>query len=528
MANVFNQVQSIRPRTNRFDLSHDLKLTFNIGELVPTMCIEALPGDKFHLKSENLVRFAPMLAPIMHRIKVYNHFFFVPNRLLWTHWEEFITRSKQGKVIPDEDLPVAPYTTITSVNKGTIGDYMGLPTGSGFAETKVSMLPCAAYTLVYSEFYRDENLTANYNEPLEDGLQVNGYANPLFKRAWQHDYFTSCLPFAQKGEPVNISPAQSFGDVDVFLDPPIGGAQKWITTGEPYTAMPDGAAIFHQDTSGDSYLRSNDTESVNPAGNMDPDGTLWARTSDLEFDSITVNDLRRATKLQEWLEKNARGGSRYIETIESHFGVRSSDKRLNRPEFIGGSSQNVQISEVLQTSETDAGTPQGNMAGHAISVGSGGVKPYFCEEHGFIICMTSILPVTSYQQGIHRMFSRESALDFYWPSFAHLGEQEVLNKELYLSEDANYNEGTFGYIPRYSEYKFQNSRVAGDFRDDLDFWHMGRIFDTRPALNTTFINCDPDNRVFAVQDQDVDHVWCHIYNSVRADRRMPVFGTPKL
>lgn len=263
---------------------------------------------------------------------------------------------------------------------------------------------------------------------------------------------------------------------------------------------------------------------------LDPNGSLTAATSSLSVDAITVNDLRRATKLQEWLEKNARGGSRYIESIESHFGVRSSDKRLNRSEFIGGSSQDVVISEVLQTSKTDSAgseTPQGNMAGHAVSVGHSGAKGYFCEEHGFIIGITSIMPVTAYQQGIHRMFSRFSSLDYYWPSFAHLGEQEVLNQELFYSASSA-DKDTFGYIPRYSEYKFINSRVAGSFRDSMDFWHLGRKFDTAPSLNSDFIACNPSNRIFAVELQNEQHVYAHVFNKVKASRRMPIFGTPRL
>lgn len=512
-SDVFNQVQSVRPRTNRFDLSHDVKLSFNMGQLVPTLLMECVPGDRVRLSSENLFRFAPMLAPIMHRVKAYTHFFFVPNRLLWANWEKFITRSSDGKVIPDDDLPVWPYLDVSNSSSffgiGTLMDYLGLPV-TGSSMPSISALPFSAYQCVYDSYYRDENLVDPVSYLLSDGLN-NPSAQSLMvlrRRSWMHDYFTSALPFAQKGQPVSISPVQEFPDVEIYRN------------------SSDGIDPFSWDNNASTagaFVATDDR-------GLDP-SRLYADTSGLELDSITINDLRRASKLQEWLEKNARGGSRYTETIQSHFGVKSPDSRLNRPEFIGGVSQNVQISEVLQTSQTDESvTPQANMAGHAVSIGSGKVKSYFCQEHGFIIGITSIMPVTSYQQGIHRMWSRSSALDYYWPSFAHLGEQEVLSKELY-ADGTSADDDIFGYVPRYSEYKFLNSRVAGDFRDTLDFWHLGRKFAGRPVLNSDFIECNPDDRIFAVigdVGENVQHIYAHVYNNVQAVRLMPVFGTPKL
>ena len=239
--------------------------------------------------------------------------------------------------------------------------------------------------------------------------------------------------------------------------------------------------------------------------------------------STTINDLRRAFRLQEWLERAARGGTRYVELIKSFFGVNSPDKRLQRPEYITGIKTPVVISEVLQTSET-ATSPQGNMAGHGVSVVAGGDSDYYCEEHGVIMGIMSVMPKTAYQQGIHRTFLKFDPLDYYWEQFANIGEQEVFNKELYAFT-ANGN-NTFGYIPRYSEYKFENNRVAGEFRNSLDFWHEGRIFATEPALNEEFISCNPANRIFAVTDPEVDNLYCHILNKVEAIRPMPVYGTP--
>ena len=229
--------------------------------------------------------------------------------------------------------------------------------------------------------------------------------------------------------------------------------------------------------------------------------------------------------MQEWLEKNARGGTRYIESILSHFGVKSSDARLQRPEYITGVKSPVIISEVLNTTGEDGGLPQGTMAGHGIAVSSGKSGSYYCEEHGFIIGIMSILPKTAYQQGIPKQFLKKDTLDYYFPSFANIGEQEVKNNELFAYTASA--EDTFGYVPRYAEYKYMPSRVAGDFRTTLDYWHLGRIFETQPALNQTFIECKPENttRIFAVED-GTDPLFCHVLNKIQAVRPMPKFGTP--
>lgn len=253
---------------------------------------------------------------------------------------------------------------------------------------------------------------------------------------------------------------------------------------------------------------------------------------DASVDAATINDLRRAFRLQEWLEKMARGGSRYIEQILVHFGVKSSDARLQRPEFLGGSKLPVIVSEVLQTaqdiSSVDDSTPLGTMAGHGLSAGRGNNISYYAEEHGYIFGIMSVTPLTAYQQGLHRHWTRRSYLDYAWPSFAHIGEQEVLNKELYFDSSDDKNDETFGYVPRYSEYKYMASRVAGDFRENLAFWHLGRIFESRPALNTEFIECNPRKDIFAVQDNDTQSLWSHVYHSIRVTRRLPKYGTPTL
>ncbi len=240
--------------------------------------------------------------------------------------------------------------------------------------------------------------------------------------------------------------------------------------------------------------------------------------------TATIIDLRNAFKLQEWLEKNARGGSRYIESIKSHFDVNSSDGRLQRPQYLGGGKSPVAISEVLQTSAAAAQpTPQGNMAGHGIAVGANNSFSYRSEEHGYIIGIMSILPRTTYQQGIPKHFLKFDKFDYYWPEFAHIGEQPIINKELYYSGTSE-DDAVFGYTPRYAEYKFMNSSVHGTFRSSLDFWHMGRIFASRPSLNNSFVESDPTNRVFAVLSGE--KVYAHVFHRIKASRKMPFFGNP--
>jgi len=508
--NLFNSIKLMKPKKNVFDLTHDLKMSCDMGNLVPIMTLECVPGDKFNISCESLVRFAPMVAPVMHRMDVSMHYFFVPNRILWPNWEKFITDANSGIVAPylnyDFGFPAANQKFL---------DYLGVPPPPvGSTAARISALPAAAYQCIYNEYYRDQNLVSPVDYKLVDGNNAanNATLTTLRKRAWEHDYFTASLPFAQKGDAVDIP----LGDISVPYTK-IQGRNSAGVTGD-VVSTPSG-----------SYDIDNLPAPITSAG-------LYVPSINADVEPTTINDLRRAFRLQEWLEKNARGGTRYIESILTHFGVKSSDKRLQRPEYITGIKTPVVVSEVLNTTgsfeagdpSTPTSTPQGSMAGHGVAVTSGKYGSYYCEEHGYIIGIMSVMPKTAYQQGIPRTFLKNDTLDYYWPTFANIGEQEVQNQELYAYTGTATN--TFGYVPRYSEYKYMPSRVAGEFRSTLDYWHLGRIFASQPALNQTFVECAPANtkRIFAVTNEGTDSLYCHVLNKVTAVRPMPKYGTPMI
>ena len=551
---IFTSVPKKKQRRSNFNLSHDVKLSLDMGLLVPCMIMDTVPGDHIKINSTSMLRMAPLVAPVMHKIDVILEYFFCPNRILWGGWETFITGSLNGKPTNQGNQPafpvVEPYNDVKFLNgNGTLMDYFGLPLKSQFDvpplnDTKVSAIPFAAYQRIYDEYYRDENLIEsmytvesgffeNYNQ-LYDGTQATDAQQQLGAirpRCWEHDYFTSALPWAQKGEEVTI-PIDMEYDIDGAL---------------PYLKVADNATLADNNLTSAALTAPFDDRAriIVP---LDSGGGANAHLDNTGamYNTTTINDLRAAIKLQEWLETNARGGSRYFESIYAHFGVKSPDSRLQRPEFIGSNRSSMVISEIFQTSSPQASTdtPQGNMSGNASNVHGTRDFNYYCQEHGYIIGILSVIPKTAYMHGVPKHFNKiYDKLDFYFPEFAHLGEQEIQNLEIFAGFDDGYDpNGTFGYIPRYSEYKYMNSRVAGDFRETLKYWHLARDFETGPNLNDTFVASGDtiSKRIFAVQNlpqdstgedeplRDYHSIYAHVFHDIKASRLMPKYGTPTI
>ena len=523
--NPFNRVEVDVPQRNTFDLSHDNKLTLDMGKLVPVLVQDTLPGDKFTITPEMLIRFAPMTFPIMQKIDATIHFFYVPNRISWDNWKKFLANEKlEGSEYAPLSFRGDDSTDKLKVTTSSLLDYIGLPNGR-IGNMDIDAFPVLAYFRIYNEYYQDQNNDSSYKtvrtflenmvkkqggviEPSDfaPGLTQYGDVLLLLNRAWEHDYFTSALPWAQKGDAVNI-PLELI-------------SLTGTATGNDLVKF-DGSPAHNGALSSDSgHLWDTTPTAVWLKSNLDID------TQDAEL-SGTINQLRTAMALQKFLEKNARSGTRYNELILAHFGEHIGDARINRPEYLGGIQNNVVISEVLQTSQTDDSSALGDYAGHATAVVNGNTIQFECPEHGYIIGILSVKPTTSYFQGIPRKFTRRTFLDYYWQEFAHIGEQAILNQELYYDVSLTDNTDTFGYIPRYSEYKYNPSAIHGNFRTDMKDFHLARYFSSRPALNKSFIEVNDDKRIFAVTEEGVNSLYAHIFFNIKADRKIPFFTSPQ-
>lgn len=582
---IYNSIPAPKLSRNNFNFSHRNNFSFNFHKLYPVLLREVLPGDKHRQGTEQFIRFAPMVAPILSQIKFSQQAFFVPMRTISDHWEDFITGGRQGTY-----SDVLPFTTLGSIARSFVDmtadfnysltdlpvlrafvdsleflDFMGIPfevitPPSGMFTTDselefsdfetqyitalvfelsrwstsdvvVNLAPFYAFQKVYDEYYRDQNLEDSVIDSIDlafapfaekfslltgfvdleavlliDTSSPNCLIYNLFsarKRAWQKDRFTAALPFTQRGPEVLI---------------PIGGTAP-VTTKTSYTGQLTGDVSLDQTSAGKV------TENVvTGSPSLNPTIDRYVDFDDADL-TTTINEFRRAERLQRWYENSARGGARLNENTLSHWGVHTPDATLDRAEFLGGASSPVVISDIPQTSSTDDTSPQGTLAGKATGYNSGYLYSRYFSEHGIVIVICSCMVQPTYQQGIDRIFTRQSRFDYAWPEFANLGEEPVYTKELYALAG---NDKVFGYLPRYYDYKSAVSETHGQFKSSLNFWHMSRIFDNEPQLNKDFIMSTPRLNSFAVTDPGIEHIYCTMIFHERISRLLPYYGVPTI
>lgn len=497
-------------KRNLFSLSHKVNLSCDQGELVPIGLVEVLPGDIFRHGTSLLIRLSPLLAPVFSQMNVTVFQFYVPTRIVWDDFEKFITGGPDG-----DDASVAPTITFASgVAVGSLSDYFGIPPGV-VPTPPVSAIPYRGYAKIFNEWIRDEDLDNELVLSTASGPDTTTNV-ALQNIRWEKDYFTAARPFEQKGPGVSI-PVGSLAPVKG-----IGIDANARTVGTTTNVRETGGVVrSYTDFARASQATANQqtfTE-VDPATNFPK---IYADLSAVT--GIPVTELRLANALQRFMELSSHRGSRYVEYLLSRFGVRSSDARLQRPELLSRSKQVVQISEVLATAE-GTNTDVGDLKGHGIGAMRSNRYMRMFEEHGYVFTLMAVQPKTMYTQGIHKTWSRDDKYDYFQPETQFIGDQEILNKEIYAA--AAQPNGTFGWTPRYQEYREQGNRIAGEFRQtSLDFWHQARIFSSEPALNAAFVTSNPTERIFAVPSSDVLYITAN--HSLQARRVLAKEGTPFL
>lgn len=495
-------------KRSKHSLSHYHNCTFDMGELVPIGCYEVLPGDTIQQATSAFVRVSPMVTPVMHPAHIKIHHWFVPYRLIWDDWEKFITGGPDG-------LDASEHPTITvgspGVLEGSLLDYLGVPPGTTIP---FSALPVRAYALIYNEWYRDQDLQSELVIDTTSGPDTTT-SQALQNGAWEKDYFTTARPWTQKGAPVSI-PIVGTAPV-TGIGVPTGAG---ISSNQPNIKEADGSTRTYAAAYGASFEDAGPTSRVYVEGK--PGATTYPNIfADLsESSAVLINELRTALAMQRWEEARARWGSRYTEYL-AYLGIRSSDARLQRPEYLGGGRQTLQFSEIVQTGVDAEGEGVGNLKGHGIGALRSNRFRRFFEEHGVVVSLMCVRPRTMYVQGLARMWNRRVKEHYWQRELQHIGQEHIQNKELYVAHSQP--DGTWGYQDRYDEYRHAESRISGEFRSTLDMWHMARIFASEPVLNGDFVKSNPTKRIHAVQTNDV--LWCMIQHSIQARRLVAKVGT---
>lgn len=535
---------------SRFDRPFSHKTTFNVGQIIPFYVDEVLPGDTFDVETSRVVRMQSLITPVMDNIYLDMYYFFVPNRIVWSHWKQFMGENTESAWIPKTEYEVPQITAPAESGfaVGTIADYLGVPTG--VPNLSVNALPFRAYALICNEWFRDENLSDPLNIPVDDatvaGVNTGTFVTDVAKgglpytAAKYHDYFTSALPAPLKGPDVLI-PSGTAGEYPVVSKTQLHDVSMYSDGIRFYLPAGDGGKVpiepAYLGIGGRPDTSANETVGLSSAGfeqyrtGLFP-ANLWAIASG-GF-GATINQLRMAFQIQKLYEKDARGGTRYIEVLKSHFGVTSPDARLQRPEYLGGNRVPININQVLQTSGTVEGnTPQGTPVGQSLTTDTHHDFKKSFVEHGFVIGVMVARYRHTYQQGLERFWNRHSRLDFYWPVFANIGEQAILNKEIY-AQGTDEDEEVFGYQEAWADYRYKPDRVSAEMRSayaqSLDVWHLADDYDKLPALSDSWIREDPSNvdRVLAVQSNTSAQLFADIFVMNRTTRPMPMYSIPGL
>ena len=534
----FSQVPRADISRSRFDRSSTVKTSFNVGQLIPFYVDEVLPGDTFSVDTSKVVRMQTMITPIMDNIYLDTYWFYVPSRILWDHWRELMGENRESAWIPTTEYSV-PQVTAPSGGweVGTIADYMGIPTGIG--NLSVNALPFRAYAEIVNEWFRDQNLqdpiNISYGDATVAGSNGDNYLVDLVKggkpfiAAKYHDYFTSCLPGPQKGPDVELP-------VGTIPNLPVGALADThdanVASYKIVGPMPSNNTILGANQ-GVARFSTSDSPALSP-GSSWKINNLWAVSDGTQLSAATVNQLRLAFAVQKFYERDARSGTRYVEILKAHFGVTAPDARLQRPEYLGGNRVPININQVVQQSATvSGGTPQGTPVGLPQTADSNSDFTKSFVEHGFVIGLMVARYDHTYQQGLDRLWSRKTRFDYYFPVFANIGEQPVLNKEIY-AQGNGYDDDVFGYQEAWADYRYRPSRVTGQmrsqFEQSLDVWHLADDYNTLPSLSASWIQEDYHtvDRVLAVTSELANQLFADVYIKLNCVRPMPVFSVPGL